>query len=52
MVLGPVTPMIIISDPEDVKFVLNHPQALHKGQQEIQFGSPIVGESLIIAHRK
>lgn len=44
--------MIFINDPEDIKFILNHPEALHKGKQQIKAVKPICGDGLLLAHRK
>lgn len=44
--------MVFINDPEDIKFVLNHPEALHKGKQQIKAVKPICGDGLLLAQRK
>lgn len=44
--------MVFINDPEDIKFVLNHPEALHKGKQQIKAVMPICGDGLLLAQRK
>lgn len=49
--LGPI-PLVLINDPETLKFVLNHPEALHKGAQEVMVMKPIAGDGLLLAHRK
>lgn len=44
--------MVIINSPETLKYILTHSEALHKGPQETQVLKPLVGDSLILAHRK
>lgn len=48
---GPM-PLIFLSDPEYIKFVVNHPEALYKGEPEIKMFQPVVGEGLLTSHRK
>lgn len=49
--LGPI-PIVIINGPEVLKFVLSHPEALHKGALEIKLFKRLAGESLLLAERK
>lgn len=49
--IGPV-PIIFISDPNDIQALLNNPQALHKGKLTRMVFQALIGEGLIISHRK